>query len=107
MASSPYTKLTPRRRTLGGYTQLWLAADHLLLLSNSRFSEQYKRFSFSDIQAIVVTRLPSQIVLQMVMILAALAWMALWFAVDSKIAKWAIEISGAFALVWPLVGIAR
>ncbi len=104
---SPYTKLTPRHRTFGGYTQLWLAADHLLLLSNNRFSEQYQRFSFTDIQAIVVTQRPSQLVLQIVMILAALAWMGLWFAVDSKFAKWAIELSGVLALLWPIVDIAR
>jgi hypothetical protein len=104
---SPYTKLTPRHRTPGGYTQLWLAHDHLLLLTNSRFSEEYKRFSFADIQAIVVTQLPSQLVLQIVMLLAALAWMSLWFAVDSKFAKWTFEITGAFALLWPLVDIAR
>jgi hypothetical protein len=104
---SPYTKLTPRHRTPGGYTQLWLAQDHLLLLTNSRFSEQYKRFSFTDIQAIVVTQLPSQFVLQIVMLLAALAWMSLWFAVDSKFAKWTFEITGALALLWPIVDIAR
>ncbi len=102
-----YSKLTPRHRTLGGYTQLWLASDHLLLLSNTRFSEEYKRFSFADIQSIVVTRLPSQLVLQIVMILAALAWMSLWFAVDSRFAKWAFEVTGALALLWPIVDMAR
>jgi hypothetical protein len=104
---NPYTKLTPRHRTLGGYTQLWLAADHLLLLTNTRFSEEYKRFAFADIESIVVTQRPSQLVLQIVMILAALAWMSLWFAVDSKFARWAIEITGAFALLVPIVDIAR
>lgn len=103
----PYTKLTPRHRTLGGYTQLWLAADHLLLLSNTRFSEEHKRFAFADIQSIVVTQRPSQLVLQIVMILAALAWMSLWFAVNSTFARWAIELSGALALLWPIVDIAR
>jgi hypothetical protein len=104
---SPYTRLTPRRRTFGGYTQLWLASDHLLLLSNTRLSEQYKRFAFSDIQAIVVTQLPPQLVLQIVMIAAAIAWMGLWFFVDSRFARWAIEISGALALLWPIIDIAR
>lgn len=104
---SPYTKLTPRHRTLGGYTQLWLAPDHLLLLTNTRFAEEYKRFAFPDIQSIVVTRLPSQLVLQIVMILAALAWMSLWFAVDSRFARWTFEITGALALLWPAVDLAR
>ncbi|MGA3186521.1 MAG: hypothetical protein ABSF22_05360 [Bryobacteraceae bacterium] len=104
---SLYTKLTPRSRTAGGYTQLWLAPDHILLVTNTRFSENYKRFSIVDIQAIVVTELAPRIVLQIVMILAALAWMSLWFAVDSKFAKFFFELTGALALLWPIVDIAR
>jgi hypothetical protein len=38
---------------------------------------------------------------------AALAWMSLWFAVDSKSAKWFFEVTGAFALLWPIADIAR
>ena len=66
MPQSIYTKLTRRHRTVLGYTQLWLAADHLLLLTSSRFAEQYQRFAFTDIQAIVVTQRPPQVVLQVV-----------------------------------------
>ncbi len=104
---SAYTKLTRRRRRVGGYSQLWVAPDHILLVNSSRFSEEYKRFAFSDIQTIVVTELPSNIVPQIVMILAALAWMSLWFAVDSRFLKWTIEVIGAFALLWPIVDIVR
>ena len=99
---SAYTKLTRRHRTIGGYTQLWLASDHILLLNNSRIAEEYKRFALSDIQSIVVTRLPPQIVLQIVMIVAALAWMALWFTVDSQFGKWAFIVTGVLALLTPL-----
>lgn len=49
-----YRQLTPRRRDLGGYTQLWLAADHILLVRNYRLVEQYRRFYLHDIQAITV-----------------------------------------------------
>lgn len=107
MPRSIYTRLTPRNRTLGGHTQLWLAPDHLLLLTSTRFVEQYQRFSFADIQSIVVTQLPSQPVLQVVMILAALAWMSFWFVVDSRFAKWAFEITGAVALLLSIADIAR
>jgi hypothetical protein len=107
MPRSIYTKLTPRRRTLGGHTQLWLAPDHILLLISTRFTEDYRRFSISDIQSIVVTQLPPRVVLQVLMILAALAWMSLWFAVDSRFAKWFFEITGAFALLWPIADVAR
>jgi hypothetical protein len=104
---STYTKLTPRNRSLAGYTQLWLAHDHILLLTSTRIAEEYKRFAFSDIQSIVVTRQPSRILLQIVMIAAALAWTALWFTVDSSFAKWTFVVTGAFALLLLIVDIAR
>jgi hypothetical protein len=102
-----YTKLTPRSRSLGGHTQLWLAPDHILLLTSTRFSEDYKRFSISDIQSIVVTELPPRLALPIVMILAALVWISLSFAVDSRSAKWFFEITGVLALLWPFVDLAR
>jgi len=107
MARSPYSKLTGRNRGLMGYSQLWLAPDHILLLTSSRFTEEYKRFSITDIQAIVVTEVPSNVALQAVMIVAALAWMGLWFAVDSRFAKWFFEVTGALALLWSVFDIAR
>ncbi len=107
MARSIYTKLTGRYRSLAGFTQLWLAPDHLMLLQSSRFSEQYKRFAFSDIQSIVVTELPPRTVARSAIILAALAWMGLWFALEARWAKWAIELSGVLALLIPIADIAR
>ena len=59
--TSIYTKLTPVKRNFFGYTRLWLAPDHVLLLINSRFAEQYKRFALADIQSIVITELPPQV----------------------------------------------
>jgi hypothetical protein len=107
MPSSIYTKLTGRNRSLAGFTQIYLAPDHMLLLKSSRFSEDYKRFSFADIQSIVITELPNRVVFQVILILASLAWMALWFAVDSRVAKWTFEITGMLALLVPLLDIAR
>jgi hypothetical protein len=107
MPSSIYTKLTGRHRSLAGFTQLYLAPDHLLLLKSSRFSEDYKRFSFADIQAIVITELPNRVVFQVILILASLAWMALWFAVDSRFAKWTFEITGALSLLVPVLDIVK
>ncbi len=104
---STYTKLTPRHRSLAGYTQLWLAPDHILLLTSTRIAEEYKRFAFADIQSIMVTRQSAPIFLQIVMIAAALAWTALWFTVDSSFAKWTFIVTGAFALLLPILDIAR
>jgi hypothetical protein len=105
--TSIYTKLTPAKRRLFGYTQLWLAPDHILLLISTQFAEDYKRFAFSDIQSIVVTQLPSRVVPQVIMIVAALAWTCLWFTVNSAFAKGAFAVTGALALLWPIVDIAR
>ena len=107
MSRSIYTKLTGRNRSLTGFTQLWQAPDHLLLVNSSRFSEQYKRFSFFDIQSLVVTGLPPRVIPQVIMILAAVAWMSLWFAVDSKFGKWAFLVSGVLGLLIPIIDIAR
>lgn len=46
------------------FTQLFLGPDHLLLVRSSRFEERYQRFYFKDIQALVVTELPSRTWLQ-------------------------------------------
>jgi hypothetical protein len=105
--SSIYTKLTARNRGLTGYSQLWLAPDHLLLLTSTRLSEEYKRFAFSDIQSIVVTERPPRVVLQVIMVLAALAMMSMWFSVESVSAKLFFEITGALMLLIPIVDIAR
>jgi hypothetical protein len=107
MARSIYTKLTRRNRSLSGYTQLWLAPDHILLLTSTRIAEEYKRFAIADIQSIVVTERPPRVVLQVIMILAALGWTALGFAVDSSFAKGFFAVTGALALLWPIVDIAR
>ncbi len=105
--TSIYTKLTPTKRGFFGYTQLWLAPDHLLLLNSSQFAEDYKRFSFTDIQSIVVTELPSRLVPQIIMILAALSWSALWFTVDIPFFKWFFVVTGALALLFAIWDIAR
>lgn len=39
-----------------GYHTLWLGPDHLLSIDSRRFSEDYKRFYYSDIQAFIVRK---------------------------------------------------
>jgi hypothetical protein len=57
-----YRKLPGRRRGFIFSASLWTAADHLLSVRSDRFQEQYKRFYFRDIQAIVITRVPRYLV---------------------------------------------
>ncbi len=64
MDKENYVRLTrPAQRTAGGlvavsqvYTSLWLGSDHLLSVETNGFTENYKRFYYRDIQAIVLRK---------------------------------------------------
>lgn len=48
-----YRRLPGRRRGILFGSSVWLGSDHLLLVRSARFREEYRRFYFRDIQAIV------------------------------------------------------
>ncbi len=65
MSDSQYTRLTRAHRRLvggglfsvsAGYSSLWLGPDHMLCIDVSGVAEEYKRFYYSDIQAIIVKK---------------------------------------------------
>jgi len=58
MTSKPQYRRVPGRSGLFVRDSLWMSADHLLSVRRNPFSESYRRFYFTDIQAIVVTELP-------------------------------------------------
>ena len=41
---------------MGGYNTLWLGKDHVLSIDSKVFSEDYKRFYYGDIQAIITRK---------------------------------------------------
>jgi hypothetical protein len=49
-----YKRLPGRYRSSTGQRTLWLGADHLLAVDRIYFEERYRRFYFSDIQALIV-----------------------------------------------------
>lgn len=104
---SIYRRLTGRKRSPFGYSQLWLAADHVLLVKSSRFAEQYKRFALADIQAIVITALPDRTVLQTGEAAAAILWTLLLLTVSLTFAKLFFAVTGAIGLAVVLVDVAR
>jgi hypothetical protein len=67
-----FRKLPGRRRGFIFSAGLWTGSDHILSVKGARFQEQYKRFYFRDIQAIVVTKVPRFIVTTPIVALAAL-----------------------------------
>jgi len=53
-----YKKLPGQRRGFLRGASVWLGPDHLLLVRSLRFREEYKRYYFRDIQAIVMAQEP-------------------------------------------------
>ena len=72
-ATNPYTKLAGRglRRTAlglsGARCQLWVGDDHLLVVDFTIATEEYRRFYFRDIEALVIRRTANRQVLNWIM----------------------------------------
>lgn len=54
----PYRRLGSRMPHIFGYDTLWTGADHLLSVHNTRFVDEYRRFEWREIQAIVIRKQP-------------------------------------------------
>jgi hypothetical protein len=107
MAPSIYRRLTRRARSLGGYSQLWMAPSHILLLRSTRFREHYARFALADIQAVVITELPSRMPLQTALGAVAALWMFGSTLMSSSFAKGFFLVTGGIALAFAIADIAR
>ena len=57
-APERYRKLPGHRRGILRGASVWMAGDHLLSVKSYRVREEYKRFQFRDVQAIVVAQCP-------------------------------------------------
>ena len=55
-AAPEYRRLPGLGRRAAAYTKLWLGPDHLLLVESTGFSEEYQRFRYSEVQALVIQR---------------------------------------------------
>jgi hypothetical protein len=49
-----YERLTRPATSVGSYRSLWMAADHLLLVNSTGYTEDYQRIQYSDIRGIFV-----------------------------------------------------
>jgi hypothetical protein len=54
----PYVQLTGAYKGFFRKASLWEGIDHILSVSGSRFNEEYRRFYFRDIQAIIIEKRP-------------------------------------------------
>jgi hypothetical protein len=55
MARKPrlYARLTRATATVGSYRSLWLGPDHLLLVTSTGYTEEYRRIDFDKIQGMM------------------------------------------------------
>ncbi|HML17909.1 MAG TPA: hypothetical protein VK419_12835 [Bryobacteraceae bacterium] len=107
MAKSIYRKLTGRKGAIFGYSQLWLAPDHILLLKSTHLAEQYQRFALADIQAITITESAGRTPYQIAAAAVAIAWSLGFVAVRSPFTKYFFLITGAVALAAVIVDLLR
>ena len=85
MANPEYTRLTFGRRSRkngffampGMRSSLWMGSDHILLVRTSLGTEEYRRFYFKDIQALIVQYTRRQIYLNVTFIALALLVLAI------------------------------
>jgi hypothetical protein len=90
-AQATYRRLPGARRRLLRKATLWLSSDHILAVDSRRFTEEYKRYYFKDIQAIIVTQMSTAtsrtIDLAFLIVLAVLVLIA-----------WRLESRGTFVV---------
>ena len=103
MTSTPkiYRKLAGRKPGFIDNFSLWMGPDHLLSVRNKRFFEEYRRFYFTDIQAILLQKSPRAFLRQAILLLPVLALAALQIWGHAKWYWFSIPAAGVLAIVIP------
>jgi hypothetical protein len=71
-----YERLTRSHLGLNGYGSLWLGPDHLLLVTSAFGVESYRRWYFRDVQAFIARHTARRLVVNLVVGMGALAFVA-------------------------------
>jgi hypothetical protein len=88
-ASSPYRRLPGIGRGAFQTARLYLAADHLLQVSSSGFTETYRRFYLRDVQSITLRKS-----------MHGKVWNGLWLVIAFLLGLIAQEGAGPAEFVW-------
>ena len=80
-SQATYRRLPGAKRRPLRKATLWLSSDHILAVDSHRFTEEYKRYYFKDVQAIIVTQIAATTdrtidlaVIIVVVVLGLVAW---------------------------------
>lgn len=106
MAEPEYQRLT-RAQTNSAFavavvsrTSLWLAPDHLLLISTNGYAETYKRFYFRDIQALITQRTAANTIFNIVLAVPFVLAVAFGLVVPQAGGKiFLLSLAGLLALL--------
>jgi len=96
-----YKRLPGRKRGIFHGASLWLGDDHLLAVSGWRFTEDYKRYYYRDIQALVVTR-ERRLVMPLPWVVAVLAAGVTAWVASARSVSWLAEGCGELLVVLAL-----
>jgi hypothetical protein len=108
MAITEYQRLTRRRRTLTGSSDLWLGPDHLLLVARTWWVERYRRFRLAEIQSIVVTERPEMAAVRITaLVLTLVVFLAAVLVPVSMAGKILAGISVSLLVIWQTVDLLR
>jgi hypothetical protein len=102
-----YKKLPGHRQGFLRGASVWLGADHLLLVRSLRFREEYKRYYFRDIQAIVIAKAPRFHISTRMAVLAALCLPPFLTARTGTLFSMWRAAAVLLVLVWVLVSALR
>jgi hypothetical protein len=91
-----YRRLPGRGGGFLSYSQLWLGPDHLLLARTAFFSEEYKRFYFRDIQAVVTRRTERREILNVIFAFTTIVFGVLAVFTDSGWRAFSLVMTGTF-----------
>jgi hypothetical protein len=95
-----WVRLLPRNRRLFSYAELWADETQFLAIESWRWQHRYKRFRFDEIEAVLITALPTFNGGMIVRGLITLAILSLLITLEVKlqIGRWL-----AILLIWPVI----
>lgn len=102
MNNVAYAKID-KNKTLFSNTSLWEAYDHLLYCENIAFRESYKRFQYSDIQGIIVTKDNRVHIMSGILLAGFVTFFLMWYALEQPVVVLVIWIVFALGVVVNLV----
>jgi hypothetical protein len=109
MSDKEYRRLTRSRVRRKGFfaatatrSSLWLGNDHLLSIDSTRFTEEYKRFYFRDIQAITIRITNRRKIWNLVLMLSLLFWLGSLVRMLSELDTGTIVFMGITFLILAL-----